>query len=73
MGETKRTRDLTLAQFAAACERGGFRPEGFFGYYILPVPGQVAVSILNAGPTRREQLAYLHAEQRRWEQRSGKA
>lgn len=54
------TRDLTFKQFRAACERAGFVPEGFFGYYRLPVPGHVAVSAWNAGDSRRAQLAYLH-------------
>ena len=56
----KSPRDLTMPQFAAACERAGFRPEGFMGYYRLPVPTHTCVSVLNAGPRRRDQLAYLH-------------
>ncbi len=56
------TRDMTRAQFAAACRRAGFEPEAF-GYYHLPIPGHhVAVNVLNAGARRRDRLAYLHAE-----------
>jgi hypothetical protein len=64
------TRDLTRAQFWAACERAGFtRTEvSFMGYYRLAPPFQnTSVSILNAGDRRRDQLAYLHAEQAKQE------
>ena len=59
------TRDMTKAQFRAACERSGFVPE-MLGYYRLPIPGQhVAVNVLNAGNRRRDRLAYLHSEMTR--------
>lgn len=59
----KRPRDMTRPQFDAACERAGFKPAGFMGYYVLPLPGvgRHSVSIWNAGKRRRDQLAYLHA------------
>lgn len=55
-------RDMTKAQFKAACERYGFKKSlgGFMGYY--DIGNGVSASILNAGPTRREQLAYLIKE-----------
>lgn len=52
------TRDLTAAQFAAALKRHGFEPVGFLGYFRLPGTRRY-VSALNAGPRRRDQLAYL--------------
>lgn len=52
------TRDMTKAQFKAACERYGFKPCGFMGYYALPGHA-VQVSVLNAGRNRRAQLAFL--------------
>jgi hypothetical protein len=60
-------RDMTKAQFEAACKRRGFGAEGFLGYYLLPCG--VGVSVLNAGPTYRAQLAYLIAEQAKHEER----
>ena len=56
----KRPRDMTEAQFDAACERAGFEPQGYLGYYRLPVPGRRSVSVYNAGRRRRDRLAYLH-------------
>ncbi len=53
------SRDLTKAQFAAKCKKLGFTPTGVMGYYILPDAPSTHVSILNAGPRRRAQLAYL--------------
>ena len=54
-------RDLTEAQFKTRCRESGFVPEGFMGYYRLPIPGHhLCVSIFNAGERRRDQLAYLH-------------
>ena len=50
-------RDMTNKQFLAACQRRGFRFQGFMGY--VTVARGVSVSILNAGPNRRAQLAYL--------------
>jgi hypothetical protein len=54
-------RDLSSAQFWAACNREGFKPQGFMGYFSLP--GTAAcVSICNAGRRRRDQLNYLRRE-----------
>src|SRR4051812_39150505 len=55
------TRDMSKREFDEACKRHGLRAEGFLGYYAfnLPTGGQCCVSKWNAGPTRREQLAYL--------------
>ena len=53
-----RQRDLTKAAFNAALKRRGFVPVGPFGYVTLAETGCHA-SIRNAGPSRREQLAYL--------------
>ena len=57
----KQPRDMTRPQFNAACERAGFIPQGFMGYYRLPLPERTCVSIYNVGWRRRDQLAYLHA------------
>ena len=51
------TRDLTKAQFDAACRRHEFRPAGFGGYY--HIDNRMMVSVLNAGRRYRDQLAYL--------------
>jgi hypothetical protein len=50
-------RDMTQKQFDEACQRHGFEPRGFMGYY--RITKRVSVSIRNAGPKRRDQLAYL--------------
>jgi hypothetical protein len=55
--ESMAKRDMTKAQFQAACKKHGFVKEPFMGYYRLP--SGTSVSIWNAGPSRREQLAYL--------------
>lgn len=52
-----RTRDMSAKQFAEACERRGFKPAGFMGYY--DIGNGRHVSVLNAGHNRRNQLAYL--------------
>jgi hypothetical protein len=68
-----KARDMSKAQFQDACERSGFRPEGFMGYYRLPLEGQhVCVSAYNAGDRRRDQLAYLHAMLRKHEAEGSK-
>lgn len=54
------SRDLTKAQFDAACERRGFKRTGFMGYYEIGY--NTSVSVLNAGRRRRDQLAYLIRE-----------
>ena len=64
-----RTRDLTKAQFDAACQRNGFRAVGWLGYYDLGLSVQVHCSILNAGSRRRDQIAYLISERGRWIER----
>ena len=50
-------RDITQDQFRAKCKEYGFTPIGFMGYY--KVTESLNVSVLNAGPKRRSQLAYL--------------
>lgn len=63
------TRDMTRAQFLAALERHGMRPEGFLGYVDLGIPGHlIAVSRFNAGKNRRAQLAYLLRSREKYEQ-----
>jgi hypothetical protein len=53
-------RDISLRRFRELCTHEGFRPEGFMGYYDLGIPGRkVAVTVLNTGPRRRDQIAYL--------------
>ena len=55
-------RDLTLAQFLTAAQRHGWTPDGFAGYFTrVRGAGAVSVSVWNAGPYRRAQLAYLIA------------
>ncbi len=61
-------KDMSKAQFDAACKRYGFRQCGFMGYYSLP--GHPAlVSVLNAGHRRREQLAYLIQQLRKQDEK----
>lgn len=51
--------DFSEAVFQKRLKEYGFRPR-WMGYYSLPADGHnTRVCILNAGPTRREQLAYL--------------
>lgn len=51
-------RDMTKKQFDDACQRYGFKPRGFLGYY--EIGHNYSVSIWNAPEqTRRGQLAYL--------------
>lgn len=53
-------RDMSKAQFLAALERYGMKPEGFMGYVDLGIPGhRYCCSIFNAGTNRRAQFAYL--------------
>ena len=54
----RKPRDITEAQFRAACKRHGFKSMGFMGYFELGLGGAMA-SAWNAGPRRRDQLAYL--------------
>lgn len=65
------TRDMTRAQFRAACERAGFKGPGLLGYCrLVPPYDNTHVSILNAGERRRDQLAYLHAQQAKQERKA---
>ena len=48
---------MSQAAFARECEKRGFRGHGVLGYY--DVGHNTSVSILNAGPRRRDRLAYL--------------
>lgn len=65
----KIARDMTQAQFAEACERYGFKPEGFMGYYRLPGPYHICISVWNAGKRRRDWLAYLIRESEKAQRR----
>ena len=56
------SKDMTKAQFDKKAREFGFKPEGFMGYYALPVEPAVCVSVLNAGDSRRARLAYLLKE-----------
>lgn len=57
---TTTMRDLTKAQFDAACKRRGFTATGFLGYYDIGYG--TSVSVHNAGTNRRARLAYLIRE-----------
>jgi hypothetical protein len=63
------TRDMTRAQFLAACERAGWVREPMCYYRLAPPVDNTAVCILNGGDSYRDRLAYLHAEQAKHEQR----
>lgn len=53
-------RDISAEQLDRELQKRGFKPRGFCGYYLLPEPFlNTSVSILNAGPRRRDQLAYM--------------
>jgi hypothetical protein len=57
-----RKRDMTQAEFNAACKRHGIGPHEFFGYHQVtgtPGGGGLNVCAYNAGSRRRDQLAYL--------------
>ena len=63
----RRSPDISIPQFNAACAREGFTTEGILGYFDLGIPGRrIHVSIFNAGPRRRDQLAYLMRERDRF-------
>jgi len=65
-------RDLTKAQFDAACARRGFTWDGgIFMYY--HVGHNTYVSILNAGDNRRAQLAYLIREAAKAAKKAGQS
>jgi len=59
------TRDMTKEQFKSACKRRGFRPANFGGGYYELGDG-LQVFIHNAGPIRRQQLAYLIKQKERF-------
>lgn len=63
-------RDMTKAKFRKECERYGFVPQGFLGYYKLGDTDS-HVSIENAGTRRRDQLAYLIREHQKAVERQG--
>lgn len=65
------SRDMTEAEFKAACKRRGFAASEIpLGYFRLAPPvSNTSVSILNAGTSRRRQLAYLIHEQAAAEKR----
>jgi hypothetical protein len=55
-------RDLTQEWYEAALAKAGIGPIEFLGYRKIGVGG-LTVSELNAGPRRRDRLAYLLAAQ----------
>jgi len=57
-------RDMTKGQFLQACEKYGFKPLGFLGYY--DTGEGHCVSVLNAGDRRRSRLAYLVVQRDQW-------
>ncbi len=57
------TRDMTKAQFAAACRRRNFSRR-LMGYFALD--GPLLVYVRNVGRNRRAQLAYMIREHDRW-------
>jgi hypothetical protein len=58
-------RDLSEEQFRNAAKKEGFAP-AFMGYWNLAKPfDNVSVYRFNAGDRRRDQLAYLRAQQKR--------
>lgn len=65
------SRDLTERQFLAALKRNGMDPVPYGMGYINVTPdgrgGGLHVYRFNGGDRRRDQLAYLLAEQERWE------
>ena len=65
------SRDMSKAQFDAACKKRGFTPAGFMGYY--NIGHGTSVCKLNAGSRRRSQLAYLIREAELAEQRHEEA
>lgn len=57
-------RDLSEEQFRNAAKKEGFAPSAF-GYWNLAKPhDNVSVYRFNAGDRRRDQLAYLRAQQK---------
>lgn len=61
-------KDMTQAEFDAACKRRGFETQGFGGYFRLDTLA-TRVSAWNAGTNRRAQLAYLIQEHARHAER----
>jgi hypothetical protein len=62
-GDAMTIRDMSKQQYLDALARNGFTSEGFMGYYDLGIPNQkIAVSVINAGASRRARLAYLLRE-----------
>lgn len=58
------SRDMTQKQFDEALRKRGMKPYGFMGY--VNIGGNRKVSMLNAGPRRRDRLAYLIAHQNKY-------
>lgn len=52
-------RDLTQKQFEYRATKLGFKKGGWLGYWSLVSDPSIHVSVWNAGPRRRDQLAYL--------------
>lgn len=64
-------RDLSQSQFVYRAQKLGFKSEGFWGYWKL-TDGSTAVSVLNAGNRRRDQLRYLINQDKRNNERNAK-
>jgi len=62
-----KTRDLTESQFLKRLEQNRFeiKPYSMFGY-VHDKETNINFSRFNAGDRRRDQLAYLLAERKRW-------
>ena len=69
------SRDMSAAQFKAALKRNGMAPE-FAGYVKVATTANgsaLSVYARNAGPRRRDQIAYLLREQERFISAEAKA
>ena len=63
-------KDMSKAQFTAACKRYGFKPTGILGYFDVGIAEHnLHVCAENAGARYRDQLAYLIRERDKWETR----
>jgi hypothetical protein len=61
------SRDMSQAQFDRECEKRGFRRYGIVGLGYYDVGNGTSVSVHNAGPRRRDRLAYLIEQAKRAE------
>lgn len=67
MAISSTARDFSQREFDERCRKHGFSPAGFAGYYVISESPRRLVSVLNAGTRRRDQLAYLLRESRRYD------